>query len=236
MASPHVAGAAAVLLSKRPTWTPAQVARDLLGAATPNVITDPQGSPNELLYSAPSSSPPSNDQFAAAINVDVATTTSLAGTNVDATVEPGEPTSGGASGVVVVRRPAVRHGHGLDCRVGDSHLARRVHRVRGERLDRSRLCRCQPGTVSVHVEAGRTYSVAVDGVAGVQGALTVGFKWSPASFVPVVPERLLETRPGPGPLTIDGLFSSIGTRPAGSVTELLAAGRRGYLPTRPAWC
>ena len=40
MATPHVAGAAAVLLSEHPTWTPAQVARDLLADATANAITE----------------------------------------------------------------------------------------------------------------------------------------------------------------------------------------------------
>ena len=50
MAAPHVAGAAAALLSVRPTWTPAQVASELLASATANVISDPAGSPNRLLF------------------------------------------------------------------------------------------------------------------------------------------------------------------------------------------
>ncbi|MFB9661744.1 S8 family serine peptidase [Glycomyces mayteni] len=49
MASPHVAGAAAVYLSAHPTATPAQVAAALTGAATTGAITDAQGSPNLLL-------------------------------------------------------------------------------------------------------------------------------------------------------------------------------------------
>ncbi|NUQ89492.1 S8 family peptidase [Glycomyces sp. MUSA5-2] len=49
MASPHVAGAAAVYLSAHPTATPAQVAAALTGAATTGAITDVQGSPNLLL-------------------------------------------------------------------------------------------------------------------------------------------------------------------------------------------
>ncbi|MCX4390211.1 S8 family peptidase [Micromonospora peucetia] len=54
MAAPHVAGAAARVLSVNPGWTPAQVHSYLVGQATPNVITSPgTGSPNRLLYLAP---------------------------------------------------------------------------------------------------------------------------------------------------------------------------------------
>jgi subtilisin family serine protease len=51
MASPHVAGAAALVLAGRPTATPAQV-RDALvtGATTGKVINPVTGSPNRLLY------------------------------------------------------------------------------------------------------------------------------------------------------------------------------------------
>ncbi|WP_112135332.1 S8 family peptidase [Glycomyces dulcitolivorans] len=50
MASPHVAGAAAVYLSAHPTATPAQVAAALTGAAVSGAISDVQGSPNLLLH------------------------------------------------------------------------------------------------------------------------------------------------------------------------------------------
>ncbi|MFJ8964038.1 S8 family peptidase [Lentzea sp. NPDC102401] len=50
MASPHVAGAAALYLSANPSATPAQVRNALVGAATPNKLTDIKtGSPNLLL-------------------------------------------------------------------------------------------------------------------------------------------------------------------------------------------
>ncbi|WP_435872697.1 S8 family peptidase [Micromonospora matsumotoense] len=58
MAAPHVAGAAALVLSGNPVLTPAQVAATLFAAATPNKITNPgTGSPNRLLYTG--SAPPS---------------------------------------------------------------------------------------------------------------------------------------------------------------------------------
>ncbi|MEV6242330.1 S8 family peptidase [Lentzea sp. NPDC051838] len=50
MASPHVAGAAALYLSANPNATPAQVRDALVNAATPNKLTDIKtGSPNLLL-------------------------------------------------------------------------------------------------------------------------------------------------------------------------------------------
>ncbi|QCX78875.1 Extracellular serine proteinase precursor [Streptomyces sp. YIM 121038] len=51
MASPHVAGAAALYVAENPTATPAQVSQALVSAATPNVVGSPgTGSPNRLLY------------------------------------------------------------------------------------------------------------------------------------------------------------------------------------------
>jgi GH25 family lysozyme M1 (1,4-beta-N-acetylmuramidase) len=52
MATPHVAGAAALLLATNPGLTPQQVRDALVTAAKPNVVTDPgAGSPNKLLQS-----------------------------------------------------------------------------------------------------------------------------------------------------------------------------------------
>ncbi|MFJ4769579.1 S8 family peptidase [Streptomyces uncialis] len=54
MAAPHVAGAAAVHLSSRPTATPAQVSTALVNGATNSVVTTPgSGSPNKLLRLVP---------------------------------------------------------------------------------------------------------------------------------------------------------------------------------------
>ncbi|MFF3427149.1 S8 family serine peptidase [Streptomyces sp. NPDC002602] len=59
MASPHVAGAAALYLSQNPTSTPAQVSAGLVAAATPNVVTGAgAGSPNRLLNVGNSTTPP----------------------------------------------------------------------------------------------------------------------------------------------------------------------------------
>ncbi|MEY3483002.1 MAG: hypothetical protein RLZ40_1045, partial [Actinomycetota bacterium] len=59
MASPHVAGAAALLLEENPNLTPAQVAADLRSYATPDVVTNPgSGSPNLLLFTRARWTPP----------------------------------------------------------------------------------------------------------------------------------------------------------------------------------
>ncbi|WP_410582020.1 S8 family serine peptidase [Amycolatopsis sp. lyj-108] len=50
MATPHVAGAAALYLTANPSATPEQVTKALLDNATPGKISDPKGSPNKLLY------------------------------------------------------------------------------------------------------------------------------------------------------------------------------------------
>jgi serine protease len=68
MASPHVAGVAALYLANNPTATPAQVTNAIINASTPNKVTSPgTGSPNRLLYSLfdgggdpPPPPPPSN--------------------------------------------------------------------------------------------------------------------------------------------------------------------------------
>ncbi|MET9540564.1 S8 family peptidase [Streptomyces sp. NPDC006553] len=66
MAAPHVAGAAALLLSANPTWTPAQVRDKLVADATPGKVTDARtGSPNKLLYTGTGDTtpPPAGKKF-----------------------------------------------------------------------------------------------------------------------------------------------------------------------------
>ncbi|MFI9768626.1 S8 family peptidase [Streptomyces sp. NPDC052415] len=64
MATPHVAGAAALHLAANPAATPAQVASALTTAATPNVVTSPgTGSPNRLLYVGGGTTNPPGPRF-----------------------------------------------------------------------------------------------------------------------------------------------------------------------------
>jgi len=59
MATPHAAGAAALIASVNPTWTPAQVRNELVADATPNVVSGAgTGSPNLLLFVDNGGGPP----------------------------------------------------------------------------------------------------------------------------------------------------------------------------------
>ncbi|MEJ7834221.1 MAG: S8 family serine peptidase [Nocardioides sp.] len=60
MASPHVAGAAALYLQGNPSASPAAVTSALVGNSTANKISDPKGSPNRLLAVSIIASAPSN--------------------------------------------------------------------------------------------------------------------------------------------------------------------------------
>lgn len=58
MASPHVAGAAALVLDANPGWSPAQVRDYLVAKATTGKVKDAKGSPNRLLFvTAPPAAP-----------------------------------------------------------------------------------------------------------------------------------------------------------------------------------
>jgi MYXO-CTERM domain-containing protein len=61
MASPHVAGAAALYLAQNPNATPAQVTAALVGSTVQNKISDVQGSPNRLLQTTFTTQPPPGD-------------------------------------------------------------------------------------------------------------------------------------------------------------------------------
>jgi subtilisin family serine protease len=58
MATPHIAGAAALVLGATPTAPPGQVWNTLSANATPNKVTDPAGSPNRLLFVGTVTPPP----------------------------------------------------------------------------------------------------------------------------------------------------------------------------------
>ncbi|MET8250454.1 S8 family serine peptidase [Micromonospora sp. NPDC005197] len=59
MATPHVVGAAALLASANPSWTPQQIRDQMVANATPNVVGNAgSGSPNRLLYVGTGTTPP----------------------------------------------------------------------------------------------------------------------------------------------------------------------------------
>jgi subtilisin family serine protease len=78
MATPHVVGAAALILAANPAWTPSQVRSNMVANATPNKVVNPgSGSPNLLLYTGattPPPPPPTND-FSIAVSPTSGSTT-----------------------------------------------------------------------------------------------------------------------------------------------------------------
>ncbi len=64
MATPHVAGVAALYLEKNPSASPSAVASAIISGATPNVVTNPgTGSPNRLLYTITNAPDPVYEGF-----------------------------------------------------------------------------------------------------------------------------------------------------------------------------
>ncbi|MFY1597383.1 S8 family peptidase [Micromonospora sp. WMMD737] len=69
MATPHVVGAAALVASANPAWTPQQVRDYLVNNATSNVVTNPgTGSPNKLLYVVNGDTPPPTNDFSVSVS------------------------------------------------------------------------------------------------------------------------------------------------------------------------
>ena len=113
MATPHVVGAAALVLQANPNFTPQQVRDFLVNNATSNVVGNPgTGSPNKLLYVV-NEAPPVND-FSIAVSPNSAAVN--AGASTTATVSTmttaGSPqtvnlsASGQPSGVTVAFSPS----------------------------------------------------------------------------------------------------------------------------------
>ncbi|MFE9204065.1 S8 family serine peptidase [Micromonospora sp. NPDC007230] len=94
MATPHVVGAAALVASANPSWTPQQVRDYLVNNATSGVVTNPgTGSPNKLLYVV--NGTPTNDF---SVSVSPTSGSTAPGGSVTATVSTAT-TSGSAQSV-----------------------------------------------------------------------------------------------------------------------------------------
>jgi subtilisin family serine protease len=134
MATPHVVGAAALVLSANPTWTPAQVRDYLVANATSGVITNPgTGTPNLLLFVG-TIAPPANDftlsvspssgsvAAGSSATATVSTTTSAGSaqtvnltasgvpSGATATLSPSSVTSGGSSTLTIATTASVASG------------------------------------------------------------------------------------------------------------------------------
>ncbi|MFE5570650.1 S8 family serine peptidase [Amycolatopsis japonica] len=114
MATPHVAGAAALYLTANPSATPAQVTKALLDNATPGKISDTKGSPNKLLYTGflgGTPNPPSCVGGTSADDVAIPD----AGDAVTSTVTIGSCDAKGTSGTSVA--VAIKHPYSADLKI-----------------------------------------------------------------------------------------------------------------------
>jgi subtilisin family serine protease len=105
MATPHVAGAAALYLADHPDATPAEVQTALKDAATNGKITSPGSTdtPNKLLYTGtePNEPPPSNGSCAASTNSNNATISDNSTVNSPITISGCTGTASNGSTVAV---------------------------------------------------------------------------------------------------------------------------------------
>ena len=99
MASPHVAGVAALGLEIAPNSSVAQISNWITSTATPGVISDAgAGSPNLLVYSRLSSSPPSASAPTTTLPTTTLPTTTLPTTTLPTTTVPAGDDGGGGGG------------------------------------------------------------------------------------------------------------------------------------------
>ncbi len=180
MAAPHVAGAAALILSGSLSSTPAQVATALTDASTTGVVANPgRGSANRLLFTGAASVPqpppltaPANDNFANA--VELSSLAAVAGTTVAATYESGEPNhaSSGAAASIWYSWTAADDGT-LALKTEGSNYDTLLAAYSGsavsdltQRAANDDASGASWSQVSFSVTAGTVYRIAVDGYGG----------------------------------------------------------------------
>lgn len=94
MATPHIAGAAALVLSANPSFSPAAVASALIAGATTNLIADTTaGTPNKLLFVGSGVTAPTTTTTTAAPTTTVAPTTTTAAPTTTTTAVPDTTTT-----------------------------------------------------------------------------------------------------------------------------------------------
>ncbi len=186
MAAPHVAGAAALLLQATPTLTPAQVAEQLIMAATRGVTSGVGSTPNRLLYSGTSSGPSMpNDAFAMATTLPSVSTT-VTGTNAGASKEPGEPNhAGGTGGRSVWWRVVAPSSGTVTISTAGSSFDTVLAVYTGGSVSSLTWVASNDdfsgvtSQVTFTATAGTVYSIAVDGYNAVSGFIVMSTTWSP---------------------------------------------------------
>lgn len=227
MAAPHVAGAAALILEREPTLTPAQVASRLIDLSITGVVGNAgAGSPNRLLHV------PSNGYvpLTPARLMD----TRPDGVTVDGVAQrDGIRTGGAITPLQITGRGGVPTSAGA--------VALNVTAVGGPLPGFLTVFPCggtPPNSSNLNFAANGVIPNAVVSKTDAQGRVCLfsnvsthvivdvnGYFPSGSSYVGLTPARLMDTRAGTA--TVDGQAAGGGTRAAGQVTELVVAGRGG---------
>ena len=197
IATPHVAGAAAVLLSQQPSLSPAEVADHLVTRATLGAVKNVKpNTTDRLLYSG--SPGPANDDLVQATPLASDGTSQLRGPNVGAGREAGEPAHAGRAATSSVWwrfAPPTKGlltlstaGSSFDTVLGlySGYYVGELTEV-GANDDSDG----DPWSgLTAEVEAGKLYYVAVDGRGGQTGAVVLGYGFKstvpPASGAPSI--------------------------------------------------
>jgi hypothetical protein len=195
MASPHAAGAAAIILTSFPTATPAQVATYMIDDAIPNVVNQPgSGSPNRLLMVAPSSVRPLNptrvfDTRSGEGGVPVQKVGGSYVLRVQMTGRNGIPATGvSAVSLNVTVTNATGEGYVTVFPCGDQPEASNLNYQQGQTTPNAVIA-----SLSSTGEVCFFSFAPVDLIADVNGALLTG-----NGFQPITPMRIADTRHGFG--------------------------------------
>ncbi|MEX1105183.1 MAG: S8 family peptidase [Ilumatobacteraceae bacterium] len=237
MASPHVAGVAAMVLQANPTATPAQVWMALSNQTTPGVVGDRYGGyPDRLLYASPSWNIGLDPLFTGVVP------SRFYETRAGYATVDGLQNGVGRLGAEGVAEVAVAGRSPIPCNAGSVALNITVTNPEAAGFVTAYPCGISPpGASSVNFTAGGTIANTVVSKVGGNGRVCVfanvatdlivdvtGWFSPIGGFTGIDPARLLETRPNL--TTFDLQQNGIGMRSSGLVTAV-AVTTRGIVPS-----
>ncbi|HTH06140.1 MAG TPA: S8 family peptidase, partial [Ilumatobacteraceae bacterium] len=186
MASPHVAGVAAIILGQHPTWTPADVGDVIVMTATPGVVNPPDdhplnGAPNLLLRLHQDIGAPPNDTFVAASPFDIWGAPAEAST-VWASKDAGEPShAGDVGGASVWYRFTSAVSGSLELSTAGSDFDTLLAVYSGPGYGQLVGVGSGASTLTFSVAAGTTYRIVVDGDNRERGAVVLTPDFTPSN-------------------------------------------------------